>query len=315
MKQTKSQRKNLFSEVIIKEAKKHGIRCQYLDEKGLYYSLTKGKKSYRFFQALSDATGSIAYMTDINKTIGNRFLKMAGFPVPKQKLCSTFGEAQEFLQANKPIVVKPKSLTGGKGVTVNVRTVNELKKAYSKVRKLVGKVLVEKMAPGYDVRLLVIDYKIVYGLKRTPAYVIGDGTSTISELIDRRNAIKHRFKYNVPKDLDTKSILKGQGYKLTSIPNKGKKVDLRLKASIHAGGEGQDITDDLPPKIVKTAIQVAQHLKLPLVGMDVITPDIKKNIGKIIEVNSNPDLPMHIYPHKGKPRDPAKDIIRMLFKN
>ena len=80
-----------------------------------------------------------------------------------------------------------------------------------------GAIIVEKFITGEDYRLLVINNVLVAAAKRTPAHVIGDGKSSIQELIDEVNKDPRRG-YGHEKVLTqitvndlTKTIIKEQG--------------------------------------------------------------------------------------------------------
>ncbi|MCX6219111.1 hypothetical protein [Spirosoma sp.] len=60
------------------------------------------------------------------------------------------------------------------------------------VYRLPLEVLVEQFVQAYDFRLLVIDYKLCAVAQRIPTRVIGDGSSTISQLIDAMNSAPRR---------------------------------------------------------------------------------------------------------------------------
>ena len=70
--------------------------------------------------------------------------------------------------------------------------------AFTEAKEISRLVIVEKYITGEDHRLLVIDNKLVAAAKRTPAHVIGDGKSTIQQLVDEVNKDEEE-------DMDTKS--------------------------------------------------------------------------------------------------------------
>lgn len=74
--------------------------------------------------------------------------------------------------------------------------------------------------------MLVINHKLVAAAKRTPAHVIGDGKSSIQELIDEVNSDPRRG-YGHEKVLTmitvndlTKSIIQSYGYTLETVVKK-----------------------------------------------------------------------------------------------
>ena len=76
---------------------------------------------------------------------------------------------------------------------------------------------------------------------------------------------------------------------------------------------------DLSKKIAKKlAIKAAEALDLKLAGVDFLCKDIskplKKRQGILLEVNEHPDISLHIFPQKGKPRMVADQIIKEVLK-
>ena len=48
--------------------------------------------------------------------------------------------------------------------------------------------MVERYLTGKDYRILVVDKRVVAVAERVPAHVVGDGVSTVGELVDIANA-------------------------------------------------------------------------------------------------------------------------------
>jgi cyanophycin synthetase len=55
-----------------------------------------------------------------------------------------------------------------------------------------GLVIVETFVTGRDYRCLVIDGKIAAIAERVPAHVIGDGTLSVTQLVEQTNADPRR---------------------------------------------------------------------------------------------------------------------------
>ena len=59
--------------------------------------------------------------------------------------------------------------------------------AFANARAESEHVIVERYAPGDDYRLLVIGDRLIAAARRAPAQVIGDGRSTVAQLVDEVN--------------------------------------------------------------------------------------------------------------------------------
>nr|WP_284200180.1 hypothetical protein [Alicyclobacillus sacchari] len=86
-----------------------------------------------------------------------------------------------------PVVVKPLDGRQGQGVSLNLTTEDEVRKAFAIASAFSRSVVIEEYIPGANVRLLVVDGRCVAASVRQPATVEGDGKATIRELIERVN--------------------------------------------------------------------------------------------------------------------------------
>jgi cyanophycin synthetase len=159
--------------------------------------------------------------------------------------------------------------------------------------------------------------------ERIPAHVVGDGRSTIEELIEITNQDPNRgdghanVLTKITIDKTALNVLGKQGYELTSILPQGAIAYLRATANLSTGGIAVDRTDEIHPENVWIAQRVAKLIGLDIAGIDVVTDDIRKPLkevdGVIVEVNAAPGFRMHVAPSRGLPRNIAAPVIDMLF--
>ncbi len=92
-------------------------------------------------------------------------------------------------------MVKPARGEQGAGITVGVTTPEELDRAVSWAAKHCPDVLIEERCEGEDLRLLVINGKVIAAAVRRPPEVLGSGKHTVRQLIEaqsrRRAAATH----------------------------------------------------------------------------------------------------------------------------
>jgi cyanophycin synthetase len=224
-----------------------------------------------------------------------------------------------------PIVIKPLDGNHGRGISIDVKNQQEAEEAYdlasaaSKTRS----VIVERYYKGSDHRILVINGKVAAVAERIPAHVVGDGRSTIEELIEITNRDPNRgdghanVLTKITIDKTALNVLGKQGYELTSILPQGAIAYLRATANLSTGGIAVDRTDEIHPENVWIAQRVAKLIGLDIAGIDVVTDDIRKPLkevdGVIVEVNAAPGFRMHVAPSRGLPRNIAAPVIDMLF--
>jgi cyanophycin synthetase len=169
----------------------------------------------------------------------------------------------------------------------------------------------------------VVDGKLVAAAKRVPARVVGDGTSTIEELVrianldPRRGAGQRSSWTRLELDEDSDRLLAGLGYDRGSVAREGETVYLRRIANTSAGGTAVDVTDEVHPENREIAERAAIAIGLDIAGVDLLVHDIAQPMraqgGVICEINSRPGLRKHLWPAEGRPRDVIAPILDMLF--
>jgi cyanophycin synthetase len=227
-------------------------------------------------------------------------------PTPRHVVINDIGELEKAASAiGFPCVVKPLDMGGGKGVTAGIQTVAQLRTAYEHARAVTSRALmVEQFVPGDDHRLMVIDGKFVAAIRREPSSVVGDGKSTIRQLIDELNAdrscnlVKSGYLLPVPIDDALASHLARQEARFDSVLQTGSKVTLRSISNLSAGGIGIDVTNRVHPQVAALAEQLAITVGLGTAGLDYLTTDIGRSPwevgGAFIEMNTTPGLDVTI---------------------
>ncbi|MER2996851.1 cyanophycin synthetase [Pontibacter populi] len=308
---------------IVTEAVSRGIPYIRLDRYSLI-QLGYGKYQKRIQATLTCRTACFAVEIAGDKNATKEMLSDAGIPVPKGTTVYTQEELRRAITwLGFPVVTKPLDGHHGKGATINIMNLNDAKKGFLEARKYSQAVMVEQYITGFDFRLLVINGKFVAAAKRTPAMVIGDGVSTIKQLIDKENndprrGIGHeKVLTRIKIDKHTQALLKSNELTTQSVIPEGQEVYLKSTANISTGGTATDVTDLVDPYNILMAERIAGIVGLDICGIDVMTSDIaiplNETRGAVLEVNAAPGFRMHISPTFGLPRNVAEPVIDMLF--
>jgi len=293
------------------------------------YSLVQfghGKYQRRIQATITSETKHIAVEISCDKEDTHNLLNDLGLPVPQQIMI--YGAEQAVRAARKigyPVVVKPLNANHGRGVSINLLDDEQVRAAFHEALQFgTGKaVLVESYLTGFDHRMLVVNDELVAVAKRVPGHVIGDGSATISELIDTvnldpRRGIGHE-KVLTRLDLDNQAerLLEEAGYNSDTVLAKDQLFYLRSTANLSTGGTSIDVTDIVHPDNRNMAIRAIKAIGLDIGGVDFLTDDISKSYkeigGGICECNAAPGFRMHVAPSEGKPRDVAGKVLDMLF--
>jgi cyanophycin synthetase len=314
------------TETIVKEAEARNIPWMWLSVRAMV-QLGYGVHQQRIQATLSDYSSILAVELACDKEGTKIMLQDAGIPVPKGTTIHYIDELQSAIEdvGGYPIVIKPLDGNHGRGIAIDINSWQEAEAAYdaastaSKSRS----VIVERFYRGSDHRILAIDGKVVAVAERIPAHVVGDGKSSISQLIEETNQDPNRgdghdkVLTKITIDRTSLGVLEKQGYNLDSILPAKEIVYLRATANLSTGGIAVDRTDDIHPENIWLAERVAKVIGLDIAGIDVVTPDITKPLrevgGVIVEVNAAPGFRMHAAPSRGLPRNIAAPVMDMLF--
>lgn len=308
---------------IVEEAISRGIPYIRLNRRSLV-QLGFGCNQRRVQATVAGTTSSIAVEIACDKEETKNLLEQAEIPVPKGVIGYDEDDLRDAVKKiGYPLVTKPVNGNHGKGATANIRNWEEAVRGFAAAKYYSRSVIIEKYIVGYDHRVLVINYKFVAAAKRTPASVIGNGTATIGELIEKINSDPRRGYGHenvltaVKVDDFTLNILNEKQLTLDSILPDGEELWLKRTANLSTGGTATDITDLVHPDNIFMCERIARIIGLDICGIDIMTPDLSQPInetgGAVLEVNAAPGFRMHLAPTEGLPRNVAEPVINMLF--
>ncbi len=310
---------------IVEEAEARGIPWIRLNKYSLC-QLGYGANQKRIQATVTSETSSIGVELACDKEDTKFLLEQAQVEVPRGDIIRRESSLEEACRyVGYPLVIKPVDGNHGRGITVNIQNYEDALVAFraAKESSSNGVIIVEKFITGEDYRLLVINNKLVAAAKRTPAHVIGNGKSTVQQLVDEVNKDPRRgyghenvLTQITVNDL-TKTIIKDAGYTLDSVIAVGEMLILKDTANLSTGGTAEDVTDIVHPANTSMAERISKIIDLDICGIDIMTTDISKPLsetgGAVLEVNAGPGFRMHLAPTKGLPRNVAGHVIDKLF--
>jgi cyanophycin synthetase len=272
----------------------------------------------------SDRTSVVASDIACDKALTKQLLAEASIPVPHGIIARSRAEAVAALDAlTPPLVVKPLDGNQGRGVSLRLRTAQEIALAYDLAAEVAPTVIVEEYFAGRDYRVVVVGAKLVAASERVPAHVIGDGEHTLAKLIERENQNPLRGDDHdrpltkITIDALAESFLARGGRRLDDTPGRDERVFLRETANLSTGGTARDVTDDVHPTVARLCERAARVIGLDICGVDLILHDIAQPMPSggagIVEVNAAPGIRMHHHPAAGRPRDVGGAIVSMLL--
>jgi cyanophycin synthetase len=312
------------TEALVKEAERREIPWAQLPARAMI-QLGYGVYQKRIQATLSNHTSLLGVELASDKEGTKLMLREAGVPVPRGTVISYLDELEAAIESvgGYPIVIKPLNGNHGRGITLDIKEWVHAEAAYDAAKEVSKAVIVERYYTGRDHRVLVVQGKVVAVAERVPAHVVGDGKTTIADLIELTNEDPRRgdghdnVLTKITVDRTSWQLLEQQGFLLDSVLPKGEVCYLRATANLSTGGIAIDRTDVIHPENLWLAQRVAKIVGLDIAGIDVVTDDISKPLrdtnGVIVEVNAAPGFRMHVCPSEGIPRNVAEPVLDMLF--
>ena len=309
----------LTSALIAQRALERGIDIEP-DRRGRLSFRARGKRVW-FDGARSNLNSPLAKRCALHKDVSSRLLRSYGINAPENVV---FGpddveRAWHWAADELPVVIKPSDGGSGADVHLNITTRQAFYEAFAAVAVSTSNIMIETFQAGVEHRALLVHGKVVAVARRVPAHVVGDGESTVQELVDAKNiarsVLENPVHYEILLDEHTDKELARQNLDLSSVPAEGQRAWLRANSNIHTGGDAVDATDDLTDQEREMAEKVARAIPgLRLAGLDLLLPrDGQGTRACILEINSSPMLSGHYFPWEGEPRDPAGALLDGLF--
>ncbi|HXO27851.1 MAG TPA: cyanophycin synthetase [Thermoanaerobaculia bacterium] len=314
---------------LVRAAEERDIPWIRLNDRSLV-QLGHGKFQRRIQATITSETRHTAVEIASDKRLTNQILADLGLPVPRQVRVYDADEAVDAVEAGEaagglgyPVVVKPLDGNHGKGVSIGLRTAEQVRTAFEEAAEYSSTVIVETFQEGNDYRLLVVNGRLLAVAQRLPGHVIGDGRHTLAELVeivnqDPRRGVGHE-KVLTRLELDDQALrlIADAGLTPESVPAEGEVFYLRSTGNLSTGGTSIDKTDAIHYDNRIMAERGVRALGLDVGGVDFIAPDISRSYkeagGAIVEINAAPGFRMHTAPTEGTPRDVAGPVIDMLF--
>ncbi|OBG35120.1 GNAT family acetyltransferase [Mycobacterium alsense] len=304
---------NPYARIIADEALRRGIWVEVLDAETGEMRLSHGGRSVITRESLSEYTSAVAMCRCDDKRLTRRLVSEAGIKVPRARLATFDDGDYNFLTEVGEVVVKPTRGEQGKGITVGVTAdhgPDDLGAALARARKEYPDVLIEQRVQGDDLRLVVIDGRVVAAALRMPPEIIGTGEHTVRDLIaaeSRRRSAATGGESKIPIDDLTEATVAEAGWTLDDVLPQGTRLRVRRTANLHQGGTIHDVTAIVNQELCRVAVTAAEAIGIPVTGIDVLVPDVTGAEYVFIEANERPGLANH------EPQPTAAAFIDYLF--
>lgn len=311
--------KTFRSRVIWEEAKRREIKMEQviLFGKPLDYYRAKMAGKTIYFESIPIPSHSL----DMRKNWDDKFVLKAELekhqlPVPRYFLLSLFRSQKNleeiFSKLEKPVIVKPKVGSRGRHTLTNIQTLPQFEKAVGISRQISPYLVAEEHLSGDVCRVTLVGGQLVGFFRGHVPTIVGDGKSTIKELIGGRDKNRPERVERIRVGEELHGHLARLGYEVSDVLPEGKSITLSHRFGRLFGGRTVEMIDELHPSFIPIFKKAAKVVDLAVVGFDSIIPDPTRPAESqkwgIIECNTLPFIDLHYYAFEGKPRNIAGAI-------
>jgi hypothetical protein len=294
------------SRAVWEEARRRGIPMQQFFVLGLptefFEADIYGTRRVFYSLPVPSMLRSGALWADDKHLLKNK-LRSEGVAAPASYSTTTLRGAQAALEQLGTACVKPRTGSNGRHTFPHVSTAEELAQAFASAKKLCRWVVVEQHLEGNVGRATCVNGQMIGFLESKYPTVVGDGRSTVRELVERENKNKPARVADIEITPLHERYIERRGYTPDSVLEKGKTLPLVYWAGRLSGGRTWEHGTNIHPKLKKEIERAARLTKIPVIGFDLIIQDPKQSPEKqawgIIEANSLPWIDLHLEPLYG----------------
>jgi D-alanine-D-alanine ligase-like ATP-grasp enzyme len=296
------------------------VKAIHVDEKyGLFAQIVYQNDTRRYIQGTSvDVNPVAAGRIAVDKDYTRQLLRHQGYRVPAGDVFfsprqlaflenyltkygidepRTFAAIPGFVEATigYPCFIKPNDGSRGRHV-YKCHIADDITRAIEQLAAdAVDAISVEEAVHLPEYRAVVYRDEVIACYSREAFTVVGDGQSTITELVEQAAAeiLSQGRRINVPSLLpQIQSRLARQNLTADSVPAPGTELQVLDAANLSAGGRMVDTTDRVHSYWHEFCVRLARDMNLVFVGVDLLCADITRPATDyaVIEINAAPGL-------------------------
>lgn len=221
---------------------------------------------------------------------------------------------EDFLYKYKRIVVKPLDRSLSLGLTTDIMTMPKALRAVKNAAEYSSGVLLQEQVFGDEVRFAVIDGKVSAALMRRTPRVVGDGVSTVAELVAAENEQRKAIDYTLVQYPLLTADLIHKSVDMSAVPAEGEVVELSRATMISRGCSVSDVLEQVHPSYIEIVEGLVRELDAGFIVVDIFLKDFHEPAADdnywFIEFNTSPVLKLFYSCRDGK----MHDIIPVLAK-
>ena len=148
--------------------------------------------------------------------------------------------------------------------------------------------VVEPLIIADEHRVFVQDGRALFHYSKTAPSLVGDGFSTVAELLRAFNARLEGTGVSPCPE----AVLESLEEPADAVPVAGQTVALPGRRNLHAAGDSETVTTEVPPVLADIAIRATEAVGLRIGAVDLFDASPARDFSEalVIEVNGNPGL-------------------------
>jgi cyanophycin synthetase len=250
-----------------------------LDKPILRLTSPSGKQWLTSTNISHPTTSTLVTEIATNKWMAYKVIETMGISMP-YTLCvsreDTIDEKAIFSRAAK-LITKPRDSLASRGVTLNITTKDELHSGLEEAWRYSAHAIIQQMVTGDEMRFTILDGEVVSVLQRQTPRVVGNGKSTIAELIEQENIVRRsrRHEYIAYPELDATLI--DAGYLTDSrVLEEGYVLELSKSTLVKTGATIYERIDDIHASYLSIVNRIANELGSSFIVVDLFVQDYTK---------------------------------------
>lgn len=304
--------KTVGAGMLALSAESKGGRARWLDPNLVLVELPDRRFLTYQYKAHESILGAA---TCIDKVLSAQFFEAHGVRTPKTMAVNTVEEAVGAAsEIGGAVVVKPRRGSKSRGVSTGLVHAEEIRAAFLSAKNHGEDVIVQQhVEASEELRVMASPSEAVAVIRRVPPHVVGDGISTVQQLISDKNEQRTlnpslRSGRPIPVDTLTEKHLHQQGHSLQSSIDIGRMITVRSIAALSVGADAHQALEGSGPDVKETA--AAAVGAIPGLGWGGVDLIIEKDtsVPYVIEINTNAAYGAALFPTYGQPRNVAEKV-------
>ncbi|WP_057768730.1 hypothetical protein [Lactobacillus selangorensis] len=308
------------SQAVLTTAYQQGLQIGNVDAGADLIQIKRGTHSTWLQQGTVTAkTPLVAAKVVADRQVVKQQLAQAGLNVPAGHVYTSWADAQNDFNTSfgqKALVVKPKQGCGGVTAFTRPTSLAVFQAAFEKAQQVNRQVLVESFVAGTSYRFLVIGTHVASVLERVAANVVGDGRTTIADLITHKNGTLQEKALQL--DDRAQQVLATQGYSAATILPRGTQAWLQHETDLR--NERLEVSADMDATYQELAVAIARQFHLGVAGVDLIIPNLylayqpdQPQLATVLGLHAAPDLMPHLQPTFGDKRPVTTKLLQYVL--